>query len=269
MEKTNQSHSHSGHRSRLRNLILNTDVASLPEHQILELVLTYVLPQKDVNPLAHKLLEEFGTLANVFDSKPEELVKVEGVGEVVASFLNFCSILPEIYKNSRAKTKITLPGAKEIIEYILNTVTFTAIEKFYYLCLNEKGDLLCFKTLGSGSSSQLYVNKREFINQILKYPTQSVVICHTHPNGKPQPSDNDIAFTNDLYEILMSLSIKLCDHIIVSPEGYYSFFHHHLLGYNTNDNPFGKLKSTLLGTNDFVYAQSDGDFPNFNDLIKK
>ena len=61
-----KKHSHFGHRSRLRNLASNTDILTLPEHQILELILTFILPQKDVNPLAHDLLNEFGSIANVF-----------------------------------------------------------------------------------------------------------------------------------------------------------------------------------------------------------
>ena len=81
---------HTGHRGRLREIINNTDATTLPEHQILELILTYVLPQKDVNPLAHELLNEFGSLANVFDANVTELTKINGVGEVVASFLSFC-----------------------------------------------------------------------------------------------------------------------------------------------------------------------------------
>ena len=186
---------HSGHRGRLRDIIEKTDATTLPEHQILELVLTYVLPQKDVNPLAHQLLNEFGSIANVFDASKSELMKINGVGEVVASFLSFCSKLPEIYYKSRANSKIRLTSAKEIIKFLKESIAITSIEKFYYLCLSAKGDVLCLKSLGSGSVSQLYINNRELVQQILKYPTQSVVVCHTHPHGVLKPSDNDVQTT--------------------------------------------------------------------------
>ena len=99
------SYPHKGHRQRLRNLFNHTDATTLPEHQILELMLSFVLPQKDVNPLAHHLLNEFGCLTNVLEASPNSLKKIKGVGEVVASFLSFCSKLPEIYKNSKANYK--------------------------------------------------------------------------------------------------------------------------------------------------------------------
>ena len=266
MEKNKNTHS--GHRQRLRDIVNNTDVTALPEHQILELILTFVLPQKDVNPLAHELLNEFGSLANVFDASKDELMKIDGVGEIVASFLSFCSKLPEIYNKSRANSKIKLNNAKEIIKFLRDSIAITSIEKFYYLCLNAKGEVLCLKAIGSGSVTQLYINNRELIQQILKFPTQTVVICHTHPHGVLRPSDNDIAFTNNLKEILDSLCIRLCDHIIISPDGYFSFFQNKMLGYELANKPFGSLKTTMLHTTGFVYAESEKDFPSAEEFKK-
>lgn len=266
-EKDNNTHS--GHRGRLREIINNTDATTLPEHQILELLLTYVLPQKDVNPLAHNLLNEFGSIANVFDASKSELMKINGVGEVVASFLTFCSKLPEIYNRSRADSKRKLNNATDIIKFLRESIAITSVEKFYYLCLSAKGEVLCLKPLGSGSVSQLYINNRELIQQILKYPTQTVVICHTHPHGVLKPSDNDIAFTNNLKNILDSLYIRLCDHLIISPDGYFSFFQHKMLGFELENKPFGNLKTTMLNTNQFVYAESEKDFPSQEEINKK
>ena len=266
--KENNKSLHSGHRGRLREIVNNTDATNLPEHQILELLLTYVLPQKDVNPLAHELLNEFGSLANVFDANINELMKVNGVGEVLASFLSFCSKLPEIYYKSRADSKRKLVSARDIIKFLQESIACTSIEKFYYLCLSAKGEVLCLKSLGSGSISQLYINNRELVQQILKYPTQSVVVCHTHPHGVLKPSDNDIIFTNNLKNILDSLYIRLCDHLIFSSEGYFSFFQHKMLGYEMENKPFGKLKTTMLNTDQFIYAIKDEDFPSNTEFNK-
>lgn len=246
-----QPHHHFGHRQRLRNMINNTDVLSLPEHQILELMLTFVLPQRDVNPLAHEILNEFGSLANVFEASVDDLLKVKGVGQVTANFLSFCSKIPEIYKNSKANAKVTLNNVKEIINYLKSTIDFSSVEKFYYVCLNGKGDVLCFKNMGSGSISQLYINNREFIQQILRYPTQAVIICHTHPHGEPKPSPEDVVFTKNMVDMLESLNIRLCDHVILSPDGHYSFFQHRIVGAASDKNDFNNLKMSLLSNDKF------------------
>lgn len=246
IKQSNDKNPHIGHRKRLRNLFNQTDATTLPEHQILELMLSFVLPQKDVNPLAHQLLNEFGCLTNVLEASPTNLMKVKGIGEVVASFLSFCSKLPEIYKNSKANYKCRLQTPNEIISFLKQSVDFTSVEKFYFICLGTKGDVLCFKNMGAGSITQLYVNNRELIQQILKYPTHTVVLCHTHPNGKPVPSQEDRAFTMSLCELLDSLSIRLCDHVILSPDGYFSFFENKLLGSPLKTDNFNSLKMNIL-----------------------
>ena len=264
-------HSHFGHRQRLRSLANNTDLLSWPEHQILELMLTFVLPQRDVNPLAHDILNEFGSLANVFEASVESLTKVKGVGQVTANFLSFCSKIPEIYKNSKANAKVRLNNVGDIIKYLKSVIDFTSVEKFYYVCLNGKGDVLCFKSIGSGSISQLYINNREFVQQILKYPTQAVIICHTHPHGEPKPSEEDILFTKTLVEMLQTLNIHLCDHVILSPDGHYSFFQHRIVGDAQDSKNFSSLKMSLLSNEKFKLKDEDTKlvFKTENNLTKK
>lgn len=245
-KKVTKDSPHKGHRGRLRNLINNTDVVTLPEHQILELMLSYVVPQRDVNPLAHDLLKEFGNLTNVLEAPVDNLKKVKGVGEVVASFLNFCSKLPEIYKHSKANFKCRLENPNQIIKFLSSSVDFSSVENFYFICLGTKGDVLCFKKLGAGAITQLYINNRELIQQVLKYPTHTVVICHTHPNGKPVPSQEDIKFTMELSDLFNSLSIRLCDHVILSPDGHFSFFENKLLGGEIKNENMGNLKMNLF-----------------------
>ena len=79
---------HSGHRERLRNAAAKNGINSLEEHQVLELLLTYTIPQKDTNPLAHSLIEKFGSFKNVLDAKPEALLLVKGIGVKTAHFLS-------------------------------------------------------------------------------------------------------------------------------------------------------------------------------------
>ena len=105
---------------------------------------------------------------------------------------------------------------------------------------------MCFKKLGAGAITQLYINNRELIQQVLKYPTHTVVICHTHPNGKPVPSQEDIKFTMELSDLFNSLSIRLCDHVILSPDGHFSFFENKLLGGEIKNENMGNLKMNLF-----------------------
>ena len=64
---------HEGHRQRLKNRFRAEGLDHFEEHQVLELLLYYVIPRKDTNPIAHALLERFGSLSQVLEAQPEEL----------------------------------------------------------------------------------------------------------------------------------------------------------------------------------------------------
>ena len=79
---------HTGHRARMRERFRASGLDGFAPHEVLELILFYAIPQRNVNPLAHRLLDTFGSLHGVLDAPVEELQKVEGVGEYVPRCLN-------------------------------------------------------------------------------------------------------------------------------------------------------------------------------------
>ena len=47
---------HAGHRERLRARFAQSGLTGFAPHEALELLLTFAIPRRDVNPLAHQLL---------------------------------------------------------------------------------------------------------------------------------------------------------------------------------------------------------------------
>ena len=64
---------HAGHRQRMRERFLTGGLEGFADHEVLELMLFYAIPQRNVNPLAHRLLDRFGTLHAVLEAPVEEL----------------------------------------------------------------------------------------------------------------------------------------------------------------------------------------------------
>ena len=79
---------HDGHRKRLRQRFLQEGLEHFTDVQVLELVLFYAISRQDTNPIAHALLDHFGSLSQVMDAPVEELCKVEGIGENTAAYLH-------------------------------------------------------------------------------------------------------------------------------------------------------------------------------------
>ena len=71
---------HDGHRDRLREKFIRHGLSSLEPHEVVELMLYAAVPRKDMNPLAHELLEGFGSFPALLDAPIEELMKYKGIG---------------------------------------------------------------------------------------------------------------------------------------------------------------------------------------------
>ena len=71
---------HAGHRQRMHDRVSQYGLESLAEHEVLEYLLYFTNAQRNTNPIAHALLEQFGDLAGVLEATEAELCQVEGVG---------------------------------------------------------------------------------------------------------------------------------------------------------------------------------------------
>lgn len=85
--KTKERSVHQGHRERVKQRFLKHNLDVFEEHQILELLLFYGLPRADTNPIAHELLDRFGTISGVCDAPIEELTRTKGITQNVAILL--------------------------------------------------------------------------------------------------------------------------------------------------------------------------------------
>ena len=92
---------HTGHRARVRARFLREGLDAFEDHNALELLLFYAVPQRDTNELAHKLINAFGSLSAVFDAPVQSLMQVGGISENTAVLIK---LIPAMYgKYARSK----------------------------------------------------------------------------------------------------------------------------------------------------------------------
>jgi len=224
-QKKEKKHSHTGHRQRIKEKALKGGIDHWQYHEILELLLTYAIPQKDVNPLAHELIDKFGTFGGVLDAGYDQLVKINGIGQGTALFL---SLLPEFftkYTASKNADSILLDTSYKCVNYFKTIGRIRRVEDFYVFCLDAKKRLIKTVRLDSGMASAVNIQLTEFAEEISFKGNKAIIIMHSHPNGNPQPTKADIVATKRLIDIGMTLGIRVDDHIIVTDKEYYSFKH--------------------------------------------
>lgn len=216
---------HEGHRARLKQSFLTGGLEPFSPHNVLELILFYALPRKDTNPIAHALLDRFGSLSAVFDAPVEELMKVDGIGENCAVLLKLFPAVSRTYLMDKQSIP-ELDDTETVKNYCVNLFVGEVTEKAYLLCFDSRNRLLNCILLNEGSLSTVNLDKRRLIEAVIRNNTTGVVLTHNHPNGVAAPSKADVESTRSISYLLSEISVKFLDHIIVADNDCFSMMSH-------------------------------------------
>lgn len=213
---------HDGHREKMRRRFLITGLEGFADHEALELLLYYAIPRRDTNPIAHALLERYGSLSAVLSAPLEDLEKVEGIGESAAILLRLAPALSRKARISELEQERAVASPDQAGLYLLEKFRGERREIVYQLCLDRKGRLLACKRLGDGSTSAAEMNIRQVVENALVTHASAVILAHNHPSGVALPSDEDYAATARVREALKTVDVTLVDHIVVADRDFVS-----------------------------------------------
>ncbi len=212
--KTEKKNIHSGHRQRMKERYINEGLDNFSPHEALELLLYYSVPQKDTNPIAHELIDRFGSFSAVLDAPKAYLDEVPGVGENTSVLIMLIKELYGYYlRDKRAKIKV-FTNISEVGAFLRPHMVTESKEVVYEMCLNAKNELLGCKKLYSGGVNSTEFPMRDAVAYALALNASGVVIAHNHPNGLAMPSRRDLITTRTLKSLLESVGVFLLDHLI-------------------------------------------------------
>ena len=218
---------HAGHREKMRDrFIHDKGFENFEDHQILELLLFYANTRSDTNPLAHALLEEFGSLKGVLEARPEQLMQVKGIGKQQAVLISMVVPLTKVWHRCAMEAPRRIGNSREAEEYCLSILAGERTERFYVVSLNAKCNVLGRRKISEGSLSEVSAYPRMVMETALNYNAHSVLLCHNHPGGTCAPSPDDISSTLQLQRLLNGVGILVLDHIIVAGDRTYSMIQH-------------------------------------------
>ena len=213
-----------GHRERLRKRFEKSGFQGFHDYEVLELLLTFVLPRIDTKPVARELLYKFKNLSGVLNADIKELQKVKGIKERSAQFLNILSATISYYFQEKAKTgQIQFTNLNDLIIYLKAILKGKKNEVMYVIYLNSQNKLIYAENLSEGTVSETVVLPRKIVENALKQNATTVIIAHNHPGGLAEPSDKDNIMTEQIKNALKTVNITLQEHIIISDEGYFSY----------------------------------------------
>lgn len=213
---------HEGHRKRMKERFIKSGLDDFAPHNILELLLFYSIPRGDTNPVAHRLIDTFGSLSGVFDATPEELAKVDGVGESSAILISMIPQIARKYLEDKADTANIVGGCSDIGEFLLPKFVGRTNEALMMVSIDNKNKIISCSVVAEGTVDSAKVSRRKIMEEAMKVKATRVILAHNHPCGVAVPSSEDVVMTKEIGRLFDQVGIELVDHIIVANDDYVS-----------------------------------------------
>ena len=216
-------HLHYGHRQRLRERVQKEGLDNFQDYQVLEYVLSFVLPYKDTNSIAHELIFKFGSLSAVLEADEESLKEVKGISEVSAHFLTSILKVYGCYEKEKVNKTGSINNPEEAFQYIKSFYAGKLIEEIYLISLLPNNKIVKTERIAQGTIGQVNITIRRITDAISRNKVNNIIIAHNHPKGSVEPSIEDDNLTRALVTSLALNDCYLLDHIIIEGNKYYSY----------------------------------------------
>lgn len=213
---------HSNHRERRLDALLTSGTEGMADHEVLEILLFYSIPQKDVNPLAHELIERFGGLSGVLEAEFEELTAIPGVGRRTAALLTLIRQVERRHMRQRVCFDSPVLTDEEAFRLLLPHFMYERDECVYLLCLDAKHKELSCPLVDRGSINAATVSIRRVVDAALRANATYCILAHNHTSGVALPSGEDVESTLRIADALSSVGVTLLDHLIIADDDYVS-----------------------------------------------
>lgn len=202
----------------MKKQFLDMGIETFEEHQILELLLFFAIPQHDTNEYAHNLINRFGDLHSVFSARYEDLKTVDGIGDNAATLLK---LIPELCVKLNAEKRLgtVLNTAESLVDFFKTQFFGVPDEEIKLACFDDRLKLLDIVLINKGDIGSVRLDARKVFQELLRTNCSQIIISHNHPIGNAQPSPADLLITKTVQDMIKPMDVTLLDHIVVGTDG--------------------------------------------------
>ena len=211
-----------GHRERLRERFLNGGRETLPDYELLELLLFMAIPRRDIKPLAKELIQEFKTFAAAI-SAPAERLKEFGLTDNAIVSLKVVEAAARRLAGGAVVGRPVLSSWEALLDYCAISIGHAQTEEFHVLFLDRKNVLIKDEAQSKGTVDHTPVYPREVLKRALELGASALILVHNHPSGDPTPSRGDIQMTREIVAAAKALKIEVHDHLVIGRGKHASF----------------------------------------------
>ena len=196
---------------------------ALSSQELLALVIGRGIPKKSVMTIAQELMARFGNVKAISQATLEELSRIKGIGPAKAAQIKACFELAKRENLEIDEESFDIKNPEAVFKLISSSIKDKAKEHFKLILLNSRNKKIGFSTISIGTLTTSLVHPREVFKDAITHSAASVILCHNHPSGDPEPSEDDLKITRKLAESGKILGVEVMDHIIIGKTNFFSF----------------------------------------------
>ena len=213
-----------GHRKRLREHFLKSGASGFSDHELLELLLTFAIPRRDVKPIAKDLMAKCGDLAGVLGAPLDIVRQVSGIGDAACVLVRLAAaILPESQRPERRQKRRSAQTVEDAVESVRSLLHGSREEQLHILLLDAQNRVMATEVVASGTADRFTVYPRQILEVALVHRAAAFILAHNHPSGEAAPSEADRELTKRIAAAAESVGVRLVDHLVLGQHSMYSF----------------------------------------------
>ena len=169
---------HKDHRKRMKTNFVHSGADAFETHQLLEMLLFYAIPQKDTNPLAHDLLQNFGSLNSVLNADYESLTQLCGVKENTAVLLKLIFALARRSEQEKLSHCDIHSDFDSVGEFLVRQYRLLDKELVYLLLFDNSRRMFGVHQIHEGSVNSAMVDHQKIAKLALMRNAAGIVLAH-------------------------------------------------------------------------------------------
>jgi DNA repair protein RadC len=179
--------------------------------------------------LAEQVVRKFKNIRGIAQASIEQLKEVPGLGEVKAIEIKAALELGKRLASHRNEQRDKISSAEDVYRIMLHVFRDREVEMFKALLLNAKNEVIRVSDVSQGGVDATAAMPREVFRDAVRDLAVSIIVCHNHPSGDPEPSRADISLTKRLMEAGEMVGIQVLDHVIFGDSRYVSLKERNLM----------------------------------------
>lgn len=207
---------------RPRERLLKDGAESLSTLDLVMVLLGTGTAELPVQSMAEEVLSRYRhkTLAQVTAA---ELKSIRGLKDAKAATILAAVELGRRLLVGAAPKKVRVGHPEDAAEYVVPYLRHAREERFGVLLLTRRHDILGFHTLSIGGLTATVVDVGKVFRCAIEHNAASMILCHNHPSGDPEPSTEDLELTARMIEAGKIMGIDIIDHIVIGDDKFISF----------------------------------------------